>query len=212
MTSTIVARLNSINELEKLEQTRQYLENCLKKSEEVDQKAELIKFYVELAEVEGISLEHIVKQLNIIVEKASEIKVLISQVKSTKKLKSQAEILINIYKLFTELVKNYWMYLPPKAVESLKALKEEIEKCGGRAGLNCTGSILLVLNRSSDGENLLHAYRKSSLGLANAISDALEQDLEDALDMEVARAAEEEARRKGTVSWELVKAKYRKNN
>ncbi|OUL35117.1 hypothetical protein BV372_12240 [Nostoc sp. T09] len=205
MTSTIAA---SLNELEKLEQIRQHLENCLTKTKQIDQTAELIKFYIELSEVEGISLEKIIDELISINKKSSEIKTLISECWSAKCKRSQIRILIKIYRLFTELVTDHWDYLPPKAIESLKNIKEEIEKSGGTVELSMVHTILLVLTRSSNGENLQKAYKEASLGLANAISEAIEQDIEDALDLEVARAAEQEARREGTIPWEVVKGKY----
>lgn len=206
MTSTIAA---SFNEIEKIEQIRNHLKNCLDKSQQSQDPTEVIKYYLELSEAEGISLEDIVDRLISIGEKAEQIKILINKYREYEKFTDQALYLVDIYKVFSDLVKNDWDYLPPKAIDNLRDLQKDTEKSLSCLGLGLIDSISLLLRRSSNGENLLCVYRREFMHLVDAISEAMERDEEDALDLEVARAAKEEARAKGTVPWETIKARYR---
>ncbi len=199
MTITITA---SLNELEKIEQTKEYLENCLTQQGQAKETLELIEFYKNLSETEGIPLKTIIERLTCIGKKASDIKSLIDKCKLSSKSVEQAKYLIDIYNAFTDLVKSDWDYFPPTAIEALKDLQKDTEKSKYELTWGLRNSILLLFKRSSNGENLLSVYKKAAMNLGYAISEAVERDKEDAIDLEVARAAEKET---DTISWDEIK-------
>lgn len=199
MTITIAA---SLNEIEKIDQTREYLENCLTHQGQAKETRELIEFYKNLSDTEDIPLKIIIERLTYIGKQASNIKSLIDKCKSSPKVVEKAECLINIYNAFTDLVKSDWDYFPPKAIEALKDLQKDTEKSKYELGWGLINSILLLFTRSSNGENLLSVHKKAAMNLGYAISEAVERDREDAIDLEVARAAEKET---DTISWDEIK-------
>ncbi|MBW4564400.1 MAG: hypothetical protein KME32_25310 [Mojavia pulchra JT2-VF2] len=207
MTSTIAA---SLSEIEKIEQVREHLENCLNQKEQSDISAELAEFYIELSEIEGISIQEVIEKLRAVTEKASEIKTLIKQLKDSKKIVDKIRNLILIYDIFSEIIESYWDYLPPKATKTLSELQHDLKRrLREFKWVSVIDSILLLITRSTTGESLSTVYSKSVLRLVNAISEAVEQDTENSIDVEVVRAAKEEADREGTIPWEYIKARRR---
>ncbi|WP_013325583.1 hypothetical protein [Gloeothece verrucosa] len=212
--------INSIDE-KTLCQAKQHLENCLKNTQEGNFQAQRQEYYRELADREGISYAQIGERLGELISKLNKTVILAKVFQSTYPQHIDFTTSIELCIALTDIVKNYWIYLPPTLElkhKFVKIVEKRISKANKTTQKNAPTlqpfkSIKMFVDLFIESFRLrksplrlIDEYLSSYDGLLRSILKQIEEEKEIEEDWREFCEAKERSAREGTINWDDLKS------